>query len=400
MTRDDSSISSISSIASSNLASSIQPISLNSTASVKDETFKITKKATKLVTKLLNTSAASVETANKSLTDALKDIEINDDDQKIVDDKNINAEITNVANHTLNDSLKETSDLLDLLTNEEQYRRKRIDETFGNDYDGGDHHQEFPSSKIRPKSAMVRPETTFPNSRSKTTCLLTKVSDTSNNKKSSSSSKSPSKRNSFSISSNNNSFSQLSFLPRRPNSSRSSIISSSKSNVSQALIKQTLSHPTQNKNYSFDTLRVKEIERENMRLYKNLLKINKKSVSSTGFNNKSPVKATHKPKSNNIIGSSRKKSENFNFAASGDISSTNKKKKKQRTSSRPASAASNMSMRSNVSMRSNASTTTLNKRPVTAAQLNRERDRDRIEKDNLRLYSRLQQVKPTLVTRY
>lgn len=182
MTRDDdSSISSISSIASSNLASSIQPISLNSTASVKDETFRITKKATKLVTKLLDTSAASVETVNKSLTDALKDIEINDN-EKVIDDKNINSEIVNVANHTLNDSLKETSDLLDLLTNEEQYRRKRIDETFGNDVETGD-HQEFASSKIRPKSAMVRPETTFPNSRSKTTCLLTKVSDTSNNNK-------------------------------------------------------------------------------------------------------------------------------------------------------------------------------------------------------------------------
>merc|ERR1719483_1604749 len=268
------------------------------------------------------------------------------------------------------------------------------------------------NSKIRPKSAMVRPNTSFPDSRaSKTTVLLHEVESPSKKTRP----KTSSKRSSVNNSVNQfGSFSQLTFLPRRPTSSRSSI-TSSKSCVSQALINQNLSHPTHNKNYSFSNVKVKAIERENMRLYKNLLKINTKSSKSeikpknnqnTGFNNKSPVKATHKPK---IV---RKTTERSDFdtrfdnslshvssnVGGGDDSIT--KKKKKRISTRPSSAVSNISMKSNTSVRSNASTTTLSKRPVTAAQLNRERDRDRIEKDNLRLYTRLQQVKPTLVTRY
>lgn len=433
MTRDDftsSSISSLSSIASSNLASSIQPVSLSSTASVADETRKITKKATKLVTKTLNISAASVDAVNKSLTEALRDMEMGSQNGEnnnengvnlggLTNTEMMNSEIVNVANMTLNESLRETSDLLDLLTNEEQHRRNRIDQTFGENSFSGENPVNTKTHAARPKSAMVRPNTSFPDSRtSKTTVLLHEVESPSKKTRP----KTSSKRSSVNNSVNSNqfgTFSQLTFLPRRPTSSRSSI-TSSKSCVSQALINQNLSHPTHNKNYSFSNIKVKAIERENMRLYKNLLKINTKkseinpkNAQNTGFNNKSPVKATHKPKV--VRKTSEKHSKDFEtkFDSSfshvssnagvggGDVSITkNKKKTAQRTSTRPRSAVSNISMKSNTSVRSNASTTTLSKRPVTAAQLNRERDRDRIEKDNLRLYTRLQQVKPTLVTRY
>jgi len=426
MTRDDftsSSISSLSSIASSNLASSIQPVSLNSTASVADETRKITKKAAKIVTKTLNISAASVDAVNKSLTEALRDMEMGGSRNRenlggLTNTELMNSEIVNVANTTLNDSLRETSDLLDLLTNEEQHRRNRIDQTFGENSFSGENSVNTKMYATRPKSAMVRPNTSFPDSRaSKTTVLLHEVESP---KKKNIRPKTSSKRSSVNNPINTNqigSFSQLTFLPRRPTSSRSSI-TSSKSCVSQALISQNLSHPTHNKNYSFSNIKVKAIERENMRLYKNLLKINTKKSEikpknnqNTGFNNKSPVKATHKPKTVRKTSEQNPNDFDTRFDSSfshvssnagvggGDVSIT-KKKKKQRTSMRPSSAVSNISMKSNTSVRSNASTTTLSKRPVTAAQLNRERDRDRIEKDNLRLYTRLQQVKPTLVTRY
>jgi hypothetical protein len=379
MTRDDftsSSVSSLSSIASSNLASSIQPVSLNSTSSVADETRKITKKATKIVTKTLNISAASVDAVNKSLTEAFKDIELgsrnrgNDEnwDSQPTNTQMMNAEIVNVANTTLNDSLRETSDLLDLLTNEEQHRRNRIDHTFGENSFSGEQHSM--NSKIRPKSAMVRPNTSFPDSRaSKTTVLLHEVESPSKKTRP----KTSSKRSSVNNSVNQfGSFSQLTFLPRRPTSSRSSI-TSSKSCVSQALINQNLSHPTHNKNYSFSNVKVKAIERENMRLYKNLLKINTKSSKSeikpknnqnTGFNNKSPVKATHKPK---IVRKTTTERSDFDTRFDNSLSrvssnvgggddSITKKKKKQRISTRPSSAVSNISMKSNTSVRSNAST--------------------------------------------
>ena len=268
------------------------------------------------------------------------------------------------ANNIINTSLKETTDLLELLTIEERYKRQQFDRNIisventprEESQDQGQHDQDLIEQikvqRIRPKSAKInqdrdlhrtnKSETSFPSSQitqeqrvksakggSRTKRIQFRRNSSSISRISSSSdntvTKSKSRKNNKSIerieklyntqkyvegasSSSATRKDRIDKVERSKNyddnesvrkamshtkSSRSHFARPSGSGLSNyesiltnrpktaqpaglGLIKQApIKHPVKNKNFSFTQTRIKEIQRENMRLYKNLLTINR-----------------------------------------------------------------------------------------------------------------------------
>jgi len=274
----------------------------------------------------------------------------------------INNESKECVDKVMNTSLKETNDLLELLTIEENRR-------FGQSPLLQNSDSEDNTKKERPKFRRARPQSAMPSRREyppdegsgkinrkiRPKSGRTKMGDRKDDHSTYLISASPEKG-------------QLKFLPSRPKSA----ISNTRS---RALLAENLSNPFSNKNYSFPDDRVREIKRENMRLYKNLMKINKSN----------PPKVFSKPQDN---------------VSSVTSSKSNRK-------SRPSSAMSKCSMTSirssssyasTIMSRASASTSFI--KPVPASKINREKVKEKIDKENLRIYSRLNQVKPTFTTRF
>jgi len=262
----------------------------------------------------------------------------------------------------MNTSLKETNDLLELLTIEENRILGKSPLLQNSDSEDNFETERVKFRRARPQSAMPNRREYPPdegldkvNRKVRPKSGRAKIGDKKDDHSAYLISASPEKG-------------QLKFLPSRPKTA----ISNTRS---RALLAENLSNPFSNRNYSFPDDRVREIKRENMRLYKNLMKINKSNPPK--FFTKTPDKA-----------------------ASVTSSKSNRR-------SRPSSAMSKCSMTSvrstssyASSIMSRASMSTSFIKPVPASKINREKVMEKIDKENLLIYSRLNQVKPTFTTRF